>query len=58
LNRTFSLEDLAKGMIETIDTMTATTTTASSTKTTRNNDKQIEILSKVRQNLLQLNFSN
>jgi hypothetical protein len=58
LNRTFSLEDLAKEMIQTIDTMTAMTTTASSTKTTRNNDKLTEILSKVRQNLLQLDFSN
>ena len=58
LNRTFSVEDLTKGMIKTIDTMTAMTTTTSSTKTTRNNDKLTEILSKVRQNLLQLNFSN
>src|SRR5215211_1127050 len=55
LNRTFSLEDLTKGMIKTIDTMTTTT---SYTKTTRNNDKRTEILSKVRQNLLQLDFSN
>lgn len=41
LNRTFSLEDLAKGMIETIDTMTAMTTTTSSTKTTRNNGRSL-----------------
>jgi hypothetical protein len=55
LNRTFSLEDLAKGMIKTIDMVMTTT---SSAKTTRNNDKLTEILSKVRQNLLQLDFSN
>jgi hypothetical protein len=43
-------------MIKIIDTIRTTRT--SSTKTTGNNDKQIEILSKVRQNLLQLDFSN
>jgi len=57
LNRTFFLEDLTKGMIKTIDTMTVMTTTGY-TKTTKNNDKLAEILSKVRQNLLQLDFSN
>jgi hypothetical protein len=56
LNRTFSLEDLAKGMIKTIEMMTVMTT--NHIRTTRSVDKQIEILSKVRQNLLQLDFSN
>lgn len=56
LNRTFSVEDLARGMIKTIDTMMVMTT--SYTKTTRSNDKLTEILSKVKLNLLQLYFSS
>lgn len=56
LNRTFSVEDLARGMIKTIDIMTVMIT--SHTKTTRSNDKLTEALSKVKLNLLQLDFSN
>ena len=56
LNRTFSVEDLTKGMIKTIDMMTVMTT--SYTKTPKSNDKLTEVLSKVRQDLLQLDFSN
>ena len=56
LSRTYSAEDLTKGMIKTIDTMMLTPTT-SHVKTT-SNKKIIEILSKVRQELSQLSFTN
>jgi hypothetical protein len=57
LSRTYSAEDLTKGMIKTIDTMMMTTTTANHMKTT-SNDKIKEVLSKVRQDLSQLDFTN
>ena len=56
LSRTYSAGDLTKGMIKTIDTMMLTPTT-SHVKTT-SNKKIIEILSKVRQELSQLSFTN
>ena len=52
LNRTYSAEDLAKGMIKAIDIMT-TTTTSHIMKTT-SNDKLRGILSRVRQDLSHL----
>ena len=58
LNGTYSAEDLTKGMIKTIDMMTAsstTTTTTSKIKQT-NNDKVTEALTKVRQDLSQLDL--
>jgi hypothetical protein len=60
LSRSYSAEDMAKGMIKTIDalmTMTTTTTTTSHIKTT-SNDKVTEILGKMRQDLSQLYFTN
>ena len=56
LSRTYSAEDLAKGMIKTIDTLMKMTPT-SHLKTT-SNDKVTEILGKVRQDLSQLYFTN
>lgn len=60
LDRTYSAEDLAKGMIKTIDMMMMTTTTGHNIKTTTttNNDKLKETLNKVRQDLSQLDFTN
>ena len=57
LSRTYSAEDMAKGMIKTIDAMMTMTPTTSHIKTT-SNDKVIEILGKVRQDLSQLYFTN
>ena len=57
LSRTYSAEDMAKGMIKTIDAMTTMTPTTSHLKTT-SNDKVTEILGKVRQDLSQLYFTN
>jgi hypothetical protein len=57
LSRTYSAEDLAKGMIKTIDAMMTMTPTTSHSKTT-SNDKLTEVLSKVRQDLSQLDFTN
>jgi hypothetical protein len=57
LSRTYSAEDLAKGMIKTIDTLMKMTPTTSHLKTT-SNDKVTEILGKVRQDLSQLYFTN
>jgi len=54
LNGTYSAEDLAKGMIKTIDTMMMTT--GHQIKTS--NDKLTETLNKMRQNLSQLDFTN
>ena len=53
LSRTYSAEDMAKGMIKTIDAMMTMTPTTSHLKTT-SNDKVTEILGKVRQDLSQL----
>jgi hypothetical protein len=53
LSRTYSAEDLAKGMIKTIDALMTMTPTTSHIKTT-SNDKVTEILGKVRQDLSQL----
>jgi hypothetical protein len=61
LDRAYSAEDLAKGMIKTIDTMMMmiTTTTGHHIKsTTTSNDKRRETLNKVRQDLSQLDFTN
>jgi vacuolar-type H+-ATPase catalytic subunit A/Vma1 len=63
LDRAYSAEDLAKGMIKTIDTMMmmmTTTTTGHHIKktTTTSNDKLKETLNKVRQDLSQLDFTN
>jgi hypothetical protein len=60
LHRAYSAEDLAKGMIKTIDTMMMmTTTTGHHIKTTTtSNDKRRETLNKVRQELSQLDFKN
>jgi UDP-N-acetylglucosamine 2-epimerase len=57
LSRTYSAEDMAKGMIKTIDTLMKMTPTTSHLKTT-SNDKLTEVLSKVRQDLSQLDFTN
>ena len=57
LSRTYSAEDLAKGMIKTIDALMMMTTPTSHLKTT-SNDKMTEILSKMRQDLSQLYFTN
>ena len=54
-------KDMAKGMIKTIDalmTMTTTTTTTSHLKTTSNDKLTAEVLSKVRQDLSQLDLAN
>jgi hypothetical protein len=56
LSRTYSAEDLAKGMIKTIDAL-MTMTPTSHLKTT-SNDKVTEILTKMRQDLSQLYFTN
>ena len=60
LDRAYSAEDLAKGMIKTIDTMMMmTTTTGHHIKTTAtSSDKLKETLNKVRQELSQLDFTN
>ena len=62
LDRAYSAEDLAKGMIKTIDTMMMMTTTTTNhhikTTATTNNDKLKETLNKVRQDLSQLDFTN
>ena len=57
LSRTYSAEDMAKGMIKTIDAMMTMTPTTSHLKTT-SNDKVTEILGKVRQDLSQLYLTN
>jgi hypothetical protein len=57
LSKTYSAEDMAKGMIKTIDAMMTMTPTTSHSKTT-SNDKLTEVLSKVRQDLSQLDFTN
>ena len=57
LSRTYSAEDLAKGMIKTIDAMMTMTPTTSHSKAI-SNDKLTEVLSKVRQDLSQLDFAN
>ena len=60
LDRAYSAEDLAKGMIKTIDAMMMmmTTTTGHHIKETTSNDKVTETLNKVRQDLSQLDFTN
>jgi len=58
LSRTYSAEDLAKGMIKTIDALMTMTPTTSNIKKTTSNDKVTEILGKVRQDLSQLYFTN
>jgi vacuolar-type H+-ATPase catalytic subunit A/Vma1 len=64
LDRAYSAEDLAKGMIKTIDTMMmmmmmTTTTTGHHIKTTAtSSDRLKETLNKVRQDLSQLDFTN
>ena len=59
LDRAYSAEDLARGMIKTIDTMMTTTTTGHHIKTTAtSSDKRKETLNKVRQDLSQLDFTN
>jgi hypothetical protein len=60
LDRAYSAEDLAKGMITTIDTMMMTTTTTNHhIKTTAtSSDRLKETLNKVRQDLSQLDFTN
>jgi hypothetical protein len=59
LDRTYSAEDLAKGMIKTIDMMMMKTTTGHQIKTTTTgNGKVTETLSKVRQDLSELDFTN
>jgi hypothetical protein len=57
LGRSYSAEDLTKGMIKTIDAMMTMTPTTSHSKTT-SNDKLTEVLSKVRQDLSQVDFTN
>jgi hypothetical protein len=57
LSKTYSAEDMAKGMIKTIDAMMTMTPTTSNIKT-NSNDKVTEILGKVRQDLSQLYFTN
>jgi len=55
LHRAYSAEDLARGMIKTIDTMMMMTTTGHHIKTTTtSSDKLKETLNKVRQDLSQL----
>jgi uncharacterized coiled-coil DUF342 family protein len=58
LSRTYSAEDLTKGMIKTIDTMMMMTTTTANHLKTTSNDKLTEVLSKVRQDLSELDFTN
>ena len=61
LDRAYSAEDLARGMIKTIDTMMMMTTTTTGhhiKTTTTSNDKLKETLNKVRQDLSQLDFTN
>jgi len=58
LSKTYSAEDLAKGMIKTIDALMTMTPTTSNIKKTTSNDKVTEILGKVRQDLSQLYFTN
>jgi hypothetical protein len=58
LSRTYSAEDLAKGMIKTIDTLMMLTTPTTSHLKTTSNDKVTEILTKMRQDLSQLYFTN
>ena len=57
LSKTYSAEDMAKGMIKTIDAMMTMSPTTSHSKTT-SNDKLTEVLSKVLQDLSQLDFTN
>jgi uncharacterized protein (UPF0335 family) len=54
LDRAYSAEDLARGMIKTIDTMMMTTTGHHIKTTTTSSDKLKETLNKVRQDLSQL----
>ena len=61
LDKAYSAEDLAKGMIKTIDTMMMMTTTTTGhhiKTTTTSSDKLKETLNKVRQDLSQLDFTN
>jgi hypothetical protein len=58
LDRTYSAEDLAKGMIKTIDMMMKATTGHQIKTTTTSNWKVTETLSKVRQDLSELDFTN
>jgi hypothetical protein len=58
LDRAYSAEDLARGMIKTIDTMMMTTTGHHIKTTAINSDKLKETLNKVRQELSQLDFTN
>jgi hypothetical protein len=57
LNKSYSAEDMAKGMIKTIDALMTMTPTTSHSKTI-SNDKVTEVFSKVRQDLSQLDFPN
>jgi hypothetical protein len=58
LNRSYSAEDLAKGMIKTIDALMMMKTPTSSHIKTASNDKMTEILGKMQQDLSQLYFTN
>jgi hypothetical protein len=62
LNRTYSVEDLSKGMIKAIDMVTApsssTATTPTGTTKTSIDDKFTEILTKTRNELSELRFNN
>jgi hypothetical protein len=58
LNGTYSAEDLTKGMIKTIDMMTVSSTAVMTTSQIKkiSNDKLAEALTKVRQDLSQLDL--
>jgi DNA-directed RNA polymerase alpha subunit len=58
LNTSYSAEDLAKGMIKTIDALMMMKTPTSSHIKTTSNDKVTEILGKMQQYLSQLYFTN
>jgi hypothetical protein len=62
LKRTYSVEDLSKGMIKAIDMVTAqsssTATTPTGTTKTSRDDKFTEILTRTRNELSELHFNN
>jgi hypothetical protein len=62
LKRTYSVEDLSKGMIKAIDMVTApsssTATTPTGTTKTSSDDKFTEILTRTRNELSELHFNN
>ncbi|MPZ08119.1 MAG: hypothetical protein GEU26_17175 [Nitrososphaeraceae archaeon] len=58
LNRTFPVQEIAQGMIYTINVMKKTMTDTRCTNTTASNEKNVEILNKAKNDLEELEFSN